>query len=206
MCHSGGASLPGSKPISADHLIKLRPDVCGHVNGGPTALTDEGVERIVRETKMILQVVQAGNLKKTLDIIRLATQTNQLHRVIIGSDTPTGTGVMPLGVIKTVCEIASLTGLAPEKSVALATGNNALAYNLKCGMIAERREADLVVLDTPWGSVARDALGAIARGDIPGISAVIIDGKLRALRSRNTPAATRMARVKPEMEWLLESH
>jgi enamidase len=164
------------------------------------------VERIVRETEMILQVVQAGNLKKTLDIIRLASQTNQLHRVIIGSDTPTGTGVMPLGVIKTVCEISSLTALAPEKSIALATGNNARVYCPRTGVVAEGREADLVVLDTPWGSVARDALGAIARGDIPGISAVIIDGKVRALRSRNTPAAARLAQVKPEMEWLLESH
>lgn len=206
MCHSGGASIPGSKPITADHLMKLRPDVCGHVNGGPTALTDEGVERVVRESDMWLQVVQAGNLKKTLDIIGLAVEHEQLGRVMIASDTPTGTGVIPLGVIKTVCEIASLTALSPEKTLALATGNNARAYNLKSGVIAEGREADLVVMDVPWGSVASDALGAIARGDIPGISAVIIDGKVRTLRSRNTPAATRMAKVRPEMEWLLEAH
>jgi len=206
MCHSGGASIPGSKPITADHLMKLRPDVCGHVNGGPTALTDEGVERVVRESDMWLQVVQAGNLKKTLDIIGLAVKHEQLHRVMIASDTPTGTGVIPLGVIKTVCEIASLTGLSPEKTVALATGNNARAYNLRSGVIAEGHEADLVVMDAPWGSVASDALGAISRGDIPGISAVIIDGKVRTLRSRNTPAATRMAKVRPEMEWLLEAH
>ncbi len=206
MCHSGGASIPGVKPITADHLIKLGPDVCGHVNGGPTALTDAGVERLVRDTKMYLQVVQAGNLRKTLDIIQLAVDFGQLNRVIIGSDTPTGTGVIPLGVIKTVCEISSLTGLLPEKSLALATGNNARAYNLRCGVIAEGREADLVVLDAPWGSEATDALGAITRGDIPGISAVIIDGKVRTLRSRNTPVANRMAQVSPAMEWLSESH
>jgi enamidase len=206
MCHSGGASIPGVKPITADHLIKLRPDVCGHVNGGTTALTDAGVERLVRDTKMYLQVVQAGNLRKTLDIIQLAMDFDQFNRVIIGSDTPTGTGVIPLGVIKTVCEISSLSGLSPEKSLALATGNNARAYNLRCGVIAEGREADLVVLDAPWGSEATDALGAIARGDIPGISAVIIDGKVRTLRSRNTPAATRMAQVFPAMEWISESH
>jgi enamidase len=206
MCHSGGASIPGSKPITADHLMKLRPDVCGHVNGGPTALTDEGVERVIKESDMWLQVVQAGNLKKTLDIIGLAVEHKQLGRVMIASDTPTGTGVIPLGVIKTVCEIASLTGLSPEKTVALATGNNAHAYNLRSGVIAEGHEADLVVMDVPWGSVASDALGAVARGDIPGISAVIIDGKVRTLRSRNTPAATRMAKVRPEMEWLLEAH
>ncbi|MBI3330032.1 MAG: amidohydrolase family protein [Nitrospinae bacterium] len=206
MCHSGGASLPGSQPITAEHLLTLRPDVCGHVNGGPTALSDEGVERLVRDTDMLLQVVQAGNLKKTLDIVRLATDIGQLHRVMIASDTPTGTGVMPLGVLKTVCEIASLTGLSPAKALALATGNNARAYQLTSGVIAEGREADLVVCDAPWGSMATDALGAIARGDIPGISTVIIDGKVRTLRSCNTPAAARMASVHPAMEWLLEGH
>jgi len=206
MCHSGGASIPGSKPITVEHLLKLRPDVCGHVNGGPTALTDDGVELLVRETDMLLQVVQAGNLKKTLDIINLAVSSNQLHRVMVASDTPTGTGVIPLGVIKTVCEISSLTGLSPEKSVALATGNNANAYDLKCGVIAEGRAADLVVLDAPWGSVAQDALGAISRGDIPGISAVIIDGRVRVLRSRNSPAAARLAKVQPQMDWLSEGH
>ena len=155
---------------------------------------------------MLLQVVQAGNLKKTLDIINLAVSSNQLHRVMVASDTPTGTGVIPLGVIKTVCEISSLTGLSPEKSVALATGNNANAYDLKCGVIAEGRAADLVVLDAPWGSVAQDALGAISRGDIPGISAVIIDGRVRVLRSRNSPAAARLAKVQPQMDWLSEGH
>jgi len=206
MCHCGGASIPGSMPITAEHLLKLRPDVCGHVNGGPTALTDDGVELLVRETDMLLQVVQAGNLKKTLDIINLAVRSNQLHRVMVASDTPTGTGVMPLGVIKTVCEISSLTGLSPEESVALATGNNANAYDLKCGAIAVGRAADLVVLDAPWGSVAQDALGAISRGDIPGISAVIIDGRVRVLRSRNSPAAARLAKVQPQMDWLFEGH
>lgn len=206
MCHCGGASIPGSQPITADHLLILKPDVCGHVNGGPTALTDAGVEKLVRETDMLLQVVQAGNLKKTLDIVRLAVDLGQLDRIIVASDTPTGTGVMPLGVIKTVCEISSLTGLAPENALALATRNNAFAYGLRTGVVAPGHDADLVVMDAPWGSVATDALAAISRGDIPGISAVIIDGKLRALRSRNTPAAARMADVSPRMDWLLESH
>jgi enamidase len=184
----------------------LLPDVAGHVNGGPTALTDEGVERVIRETDIVLQVVQAGNLKKTLDIIQLAIELQQLHRVVIASDTPTGTGVMPLACLKTMAEIASLTDLAPEIVVGLATGNNAQAFDLNTGLIAEGREADLVVMDAPWGSVGKDALGAFARGDIPGISCVIIDGRVRTLRSRNTPAATRMARVEPPMEWLLEAH
>jgi enamidase len=206
MCHSGGASIPGSKPITADHLLKLRPDVCGHLNGGPTSLDPEGVGRIISETDLILQVVQAGNLRATLDIVQRATDAGQLHRVIAASDTPTGTGVMPLGVLKTVCEIASLGGLPPEQALALATGNNAAAYHLGSGVVEVGREADLVVMDAPWGSRAETALGAIALGDIPGISAVIIDGVIRVLRSRNTPMAARAATVEPVMPWLEQGH
>jgi len=206
MCHSGGASLPGSKPITAEHLLRLRPDVCGHLNGGTTSLDDDGVRRVVTDTDMILQVVQAGNLRSALEIIRTARQAGQLHRVILASDTPTGTGVMPMGVLKTVCELSSLAGLTPAEAWALASGNNARAYGLTAGLVAEGRDADLVVMDAPWGSLAGDAVGAIARGDIPGISAVIIDGVVRTLRSRNTPMATRMATVSPPMPWLVAGH
>ena len=206
MCHSGGASIPGSKPITAEHLLRLRPDVCGHVNGGTTSLDDEGVKRVVRETDMYLQLVQAGNLRSSLEILRTARETNHLHHVILASDTPTGTGVMPMGVIKTICEISSLAGFPPEQAWALATGNNARAYELNAGLIAEGRDADLVVMDAPWGCLAKDARGAIARGDIPGISAMIIDGVVRTLRSRNTPMATRMATVTPPMPWLAGGH
>jgi enamidase len=201
-CHSGGASIPGSKPITPEHLVKLRPDVCGHVNGGPTALPDAGVDILVRETSMILQLVQAGNIRSTVRIARLAREVGALGRVVIGSDTPTGTGVMPLGVIKTVAEISALAGLDPAVSWALATGNSARAYGIPGGRVAAGAVADLVVMDTPWGSVGRDALAALALGDIPGISAVIIDGAVRTLRSRNTPAASRLATVSPPLDHL----
>lgn len=206
MCHSGGASIPGCKPITAEHLLHLRPDVCGHANGGPTSLDDDGAARLVTQSDLALQLVQAGNLRSTLHLVRLAVQHGQLARLILGSDTPTGTGVMPLGVIKTVCEIASLAGLPPAQALALATGTTARVYNLNAGRVEVGRDADLLVMDAPWGSVATDALGAIARGDVPGISAVIIDGQVRTLRSRNTPAPTRLATVTPPMPWLAAAH
>jgi enamidase len=206
MCHSGGASIPGSKPITPEHLMTLRPDVCGHINGGPTSLPDEGVEAIVTATDMALQLVQAGNLRSAVRIARLAEETGNLHRVVIGSDTPTGTGVMPLGVLKTVAEISSLAGLAPERTWALATGNNARVWELDSGRIRPGAAADLVVMDAPWGSTAADALGALAIGDIPGISAVLTAGEIRALISRNTPRAARLARAAPEPAHLLAAH
>jgi enamidase len=193
MSHSGGTSIPGSSPIGHEVLLHLRPDVCGHVNGGTTSLADEGLRRLVGETEMTLQIVQAGNLRSALHIVGLAREAGALGRVCVASDTPTGTGVMPMGVIKTVCELASLGGLAPAEALALATGNNARAFRLATGTLAVGQPADLLVCDAPVGSVAADALGAIARGDIPGISCVIIDGQVRVGRSRNTPLAKRLA-------------
>jgi enamidase len=197
MCHSGGASIPGSKPISADHLLLLRPDVCGHLNGGPTSLDPGGVAEIVRETDMVLQLVQAGNLRSALDIVALVDDAGAHDRVVLGSDTPTGTGTMPLGVIKTMAELSSLGGVDPAVAWAWASGTIAATYGLAGGVVAPGRAADLVVADAPWGSLAGDALGALARGDIPGISAVLIDGEIRALTSRNTPAPTREVAVTP---------
>src|ERR671936_795142 len=126
---------------------------------------------------MALQLVQAGNLKSALFILRLAREAGALPRVCVASDTPTGTGVMPMGVLKSICELASLGDLAPETVIALA------------------QLADLVVCDAPAASLAPDALHAIARGDIPGISAVVIDGEVRVGRSRNTPLAKRLATI-----------
>ena len=195
MSHSGGSSIPGSSPISHEVLLHLRPDVCGHVNGGTTSLDEAGIDRIIAESEMTLQIVQAGNLRAALHIVKRAREAGALARVCVASDTPTGTGVMPLGVMKTVCELASLGDLQPEVVIALATGNNARAFRLAAGTgtLAVGAPADLVVCDAPSASLAGDALTAIARGDIPGISCVVIDGQVRVGRSRNTPMAKRLA-------------
>lgn len=202
MCHSGGASIPGSKPITPDHLLHLAPDVCGHINGGPTSLDAAGVDRIIDETPMSLQLVQAGNLKSAVRILRKCHDDGHFARVVIGSDTPTGTGVMPLGVIKTVAELASWSGIDPAMIWAAATGNNARTWALPAGFVREGAAADLVVMDAPWGSTKDDALGALSIGDIPGVTAVVTGGVLRNLTSRNTPRAARLVEVLPRMPHL----
>src|SRR3989440_11433871 len=110
MSHSGGNSIPGSSPITHDVLLHLRPDVCGHVNGGTTSLDEDGLRTIVRETDMALQIVQAGNLKTALFLLRLAGEANALARLCGASDTPTGTGGMAKGVLKRVVGLGSLGG------------------------------------------------------------------------------------------------
>ena len=44
---------------------------------------------------------------------------------------------------------------------------------------------------SPMGSVGKDAMEAFAAGDIPGLSYVIIDGKINVKKSSNTPPASR---------------
>src|SRR5439155_137587 len=83
-----------TRPISHEVLLHLRPDVCGHVNGGTTSLDEAGIDRIIAESPMALQIVQAGNLRSSLFIVKRAREANALARLCVASDTPTGTGVM----------------------------------------------------------------------------------------------------------------
>jgi enamidase len=62
-------------------------------------------------------------------------------------------------------------------------------------VIAPGRAADLCIVDAPVGSVGTTALDALANGDLPGVSMVLVDGAPIIGRSRNTPPAGRMAEV-----------
>lgn len=99
--HTGGSSIPGSGAITGDHLLALRPHVSFHVNGGPTAMPDRDFERIIRESDIALQICTAGNLRTALLCSTLAQKLGAFDRVIIATDTPTGSGVMPLGMLYT---------------------------------------------------------------------------------------------------------
>jgi enamidase len=195
-CHTGGASIPGSSAITADHLLAMRPHVSFHINGGPTAMPDRDFERVIVESEIALQVCTAGNLRTTLLCARLAQQHDAFDRFIIGTDTPTGSGIMPLGMLYTIAHLASLTDMAPERSLCAATGNNAGVYRLQCGLIAAGKDADLVLIDAPEGGTQTTALAAIKHGDIAAIGAVISNGEPRFVgRSRNTPPTVRKVRV-----------
>jgi enamidase len=89
--------------------------------------------------------------------------------------------------------LSSLTPIRPEQAVCLATGNAARIFKLNRGEIAPGKEADLVVMDAPVGSIGENALSALAAGDVPGVSMVLIDGEIKVVKSRNTAPATRQA-------------
>jgi enamidase len=88
---------------------------------------------------------------------------------------------------------------------AMATGNNARTWDLPAGLIEIGRAADLIVMDAPWGSTQETALTALGVGDVPGISAVITQGEVRSLTSRNTPRAARLVSLRPDLPHLAAS-
>lgn len=193
--HTGGTSIPGSSTVTADDVIRTKPDVVSHINGGPTAISLHEVDRIMDETQFAMEIVQCGNPKVADYVARRAEEKGQLGRIIFGNDAPSGTGLIPLGILRNMCQIASVSGIAPELVVCMATGNPAKVYGLNTGTVAVGKEADLVIMDAPMGSVAEDALGALAAGDIPGISHILIDGKVVVTKSRNTPPAQKPAKI-----------
>ena len=194
--HTGGASIPGSSGIWADHLLKMKPHVSFHVNGGPAAMPDEDFPRLVNESDIALQVCTAGNLRTLLMTADLLRKADQFDRLLIATDTPTGSGIMPLGMMYTITHLASLTDLPVEHAIAAATGNNAKVYDLNCGLLRVGSDADVLLLDACVGSSKNTALDGLRNGDIVAVGAAITDGIPRFVgKSRNTPAPNRNIRV-----------
>ncbi|MGA7327976.1 MAG: amidohydrolase family protein [Rhodomicrobium sp.] len=195
-CHTGGSSIPGSGPVYGEHLLAIRPHVSFHINGGPTAMPDADFERVIQESDIALQVCTAGNLRTALLCAKLAQKLDAFDRFIIATDTPTGSGIMPLGMLYTIGHLSSLGGIAPELAICAATGSNARVFHLNSGFLRPGADADVIVIDAPDGGTQDDALSSIRNGDIAAIGAVVTAGEPRFVgRSRNTPATKRNIRV-----------
>jgi enamidase len=194
--HTGGPSIPGSNAIGADAVLKANPDIAGHINGGTTSLSEADIDSLVAsDSGIALELVHCGNGRTALYALARAKEAGALGRIILGNDAPSGTGVVPLGILRLMAHLASLGDVPPETVVAFATGNTARVHRLDTGTIAPGRAADIAILDAPVGSVGSTALEALANGDLPGVSMVLVDGVPLIGRSRNTPPAGRMASV-----------
>ncbi|QTL02871.1 amidohydrolase family protein [Aquabacter sp. L1I39] len=190
--HTGGPSIPGSGLIDKDVVLEADTDVVGHINGGHTALPDGQIRCICEGCKRGLELVHNGNERAALYTLRIAREMGDLHRVILGTDAPAGSGVQPLGILRMVSLLSSLGDLPAEQALCLATGNTARMRALDCGIIEVGRSADFVIMDTAQHSAGTNLLESIQLGDLPGIGMTIIDGIVRTERSRNTPPATRV--------------
>ena len=195
LIHCGGTSLPDVPTTTAETIMEIEPDILAHLNGGPTALSFGDIDLLIRRTPWIIDLVRFGNPKALLAIMKTVTETGALERVVLGTDSPTGNGMEPLGMLHLITFLAACTELRPEQAICMATGNTARAYDLPTGMISPGRAADLVLLDAPLGSYAENTLDAFALGDSPAVAMVMIDGEIVVARSRNTVPPQRAYRV-----------
>ena len=193
--HTGGPSIPGSGLIDKDVVLEADADVIGHVNGGHTALPLDQIRCLCEGCRRALEIVHNGNEAAALFTLRTARELGQLDRVILGTDSPAGSGVQPLGILRMIAMLSSLGDVPAEQAFCFATGNTARQRKLDSGLIEVGRAADFVFLDRAQHSAGKDLLASVAGGDLPGIGMVVIDGLVRVGRSRNTPPADRVAEV-----------
>jgi enamidase len=193
--HTGGPSIPGSGLIGADVVLEADTDVVGHINGGHTALPDGEIRCICEGCKRGLELVHNGNERAALYTLRVAHEMGDLKRVILGTDSPAGSGVQPLGILRMVSLLSSLGDVPAETAFCFATGNTARMRALDCGLVETGRAADFVIMDKAQHSAGKTILDSVRLGDLPGIGMTIIDGIVRTQRSRNTPPAGKVPEI-----------
>ncbi|OMC35941.1 adenosine deaminase [Mycobacterium sp. GA-1841] len=199
--HSGGVSRSGSSRVAGrDVVVAVRPDIVGHISGGPIPPPDEDIIAIIADLPSAhVEVCSSMNFRATKLVVDQLSGRGELGRLTLGTDTPGGTGVIPRGMLRNICFLASICGVDPLDAVAAATGQTARAHGLDTGVLAEGRPADLLVLGPITGSTAGDALECFALGDLPGIAAVLVDGvALVKTRSEQTPPPSRAVRWRGE--------
>jgi enamidase len=199
--HYGGPStLPGSARFWADEVLQYRPDVVVHVNGGPVASPLREIDRVLDESAAAVEVVHTGNLKAAVHTVGRLKEENNLRRLIIGSDTPVGHGVIPLAIMKTLSYLCPLIEIEASTAIALATGNTARVYELdSVGLLQPGRSADILIVDAPQESAGKDALSALECGDVPSIGLIVCDGRIVSRRGKNTPLSYRAVKIREQI-------
>jgi enamidase len=190
--HTGGPSIPGSGLIDKDVVLEADADVIGHINGGHTSLPEAHVCELCERSTRAIEIVHNGNERTAIAAVHTARDRKCLHRVILGTDGPAGSGVQPLGILRVISLLSSLGGIPAEQAFCFATGNTARIRGLDCGLIKTGRAADFVFLDRAQHTAGKGLLESVALGDLPGVGMVVIDGVVRCQRSRNTPPATQI--------------
>src|SRR5262249_56793038 len=185
----GGAGIPGSGLIDRDVVLEAAADVSVHTTAGDTALPLDQIRALCEKCARSIEIVHNGNEAAALYALRTARELNQLDRVILGTDSPAGSGVQPLGILRMISMLSALGGVPAEVALCFATGNTAQIRNLDFGLMAAGRAASFVLMDKAQHSSGKDLLESIQRGDLPGIGMVIIEGAVSVQRSRNTPPA-----------------
>jgi len=205
--HTGGPSVPGSGYIDKDTVLEADADIIGHINGGHTSLPMKHVCDLCETSSRGIEIVHNGNAKVAIGAARAALELKCPHRVILGTDSPAGSGVQPLGILRLISLLSSMADIPAEQVFCFATGNTARMRKLNCGLVEKGRAADFVFMDRAQHTAGRTLMESVQLGDLPGIGMVMIDGTVRCGRSRNSPPAAEAPMVVPQpAERMLRLH
>lgn len=179
MCHTGATFLAGSTGMDTERILGIKPDVICHVSGG--GIPVEGIQRFVDELPNSALEVCAVNKpgpRFSQALIRLLKNRNQLHRLIIGTDSPSGYGIFPHGVWEVMAMLCGLCELEPEYAICAGSGNTANCYGLFSNKIQVGYAADINVCDAPLGCEYDTVYECLRSGTVPAVALVFVDGKI----------------------------
>lgn len=183
--HIGPQSIPGSSVVGADIALAIKPDKMAHLNGGSSSASWEDIKRIIDESDAMLELITVGNQKMASRIIEYVKERDELHRLVWGSDTPTGQGMMPNCIQRMAMRAAAFHDVPPEQAIAMGTGNTADLFELNTGKIEVGREADILAIDSAENGQGEDALEAMKLDDTFGVSMVMVDGQICSVKGRD---------------------
>ncbi len=193
--HTGGPSIPGSGLIDKDVVLEADADIIGHINGGHTALPDNQITCLCESCKRGIEIVHNGNERAGLLAMRTAFELGEAERIILGTDSPAGSGVQPLGILRMIAMLSSIGDIPAETVFCFATGNTARMRGLDSGIVEVGKSADFILIDQAQHAPGKTMLESVHQGNLPGVGMTIIDGIVRSPRSRNTPPATRLPEI-----------
>lgn len=196
--HSGGVSRSGSSRIAGYEIVtSARPDIVAHISGGPIPMPDDELVGVIDDLEgAAIEICSSMNYRATIVAVQHLTKRGELERLVLGTDTPGGTGVIPRGMLRNICYLAAVCGVDPVTAIAAGTSSVARAHGVPGGRIEVGAPADLLLAGPIRGSSATDTLESFALGDVPGLSVVIVDGEpLVAPRTRQLPPPKNLAEV-----------
>lgn len=175
--HTGGVSRSGlSTPTGADLVLQLGVDVAAHVSGGPIPMPDHDILRLAADGRCALEVCTSMNYRATTVVVEALRAHDGLDRLVVGTDTPGGTGVVPRGMLRNITLLTGVCGLTAGQAIAAATGNTARAHGLDVGVLAPGAPADLLVAGQVRGSTGESFAESLQLGNLPGLAMVMVGG------------------------------
>jgi len=197
--HTGGPSIAASQRMGAEEVLEIQPDIVGHINGGYTALAPSAIRCLCEGCLGALEIVHNGNELAAITTLNYARELGQLSRIVLGTDSPAGCGVPAMGLLRTIALLSSFGGVPPEVAICFATGNTAKVRKLNRGILAIGKESDILIACPPLGGTRATVLSSLEYGDLPSISAILIDGRIVQRQSKNSPPPSIVPDIKVAM-------